>query len=41
MDEMKDIRMQLGKKKAEQVMALGDLDYFAILVQSARRSSRQ
>jgi len=30
MDEMKDIRMQLGKKKFEQVQALGKLDYFAI-----------
>ncbi len=30
MDEMKEIRMQLGKKKAEQVMALGKLDYFVI-----------
>lgn len=30
MDEMKEIRMQLGKKKAEQVMALGELDYLVI-----------
>ncbi len=30
MDEMKEIRMQLGKKKAEQVLALGKLDYFVI-----------
>ena len=29
MDEMMEIRMQLGKKKAEQVKALGELDYFA------------
>ncbi len=29
MDEMLEIRMQLGKKKAEQVKALGHLDYFA------------
>jgi Fe-S oxidoreductase len=30
MEEMKEIRMQLGKKKAEQVMALGKLDYLVI-----------
>ena len=30
MDEMLEIRMQLGKKKAEQVQALGKLDYLAI-----------
>lgn len=30
MDEMKEIRMQLGMKKAEQVKALGKLDYFCI-----------
>lgn len=30
MDEMKEIRMQLGKKKAEQVIALGALDYLCI-----------
>lgn len=30
MDEMLEIRMQLGKKKAEQVMALGKLDYLAM-----------
>ncbi|VBB05915.1 alpha-helical ferredoxin [Lucifera butyrica] len=30
MDEMKEIRMQLGKKKAEQVKALGRLDYLVI-----------
>lgn len=29
MDEMMEIRMQLGKKKAEQVKALGELDYLA------------
>mgnify|MGYP003615428694 FL=1 len=29
MDEMMEIRMQLGKKKAEQVKELGELDYFA------------
>lgn len=29
MDEMMDIRMQLGRKKAEQVKALGPLDYLA------------
>lgn len=29
MDEMMEIRMKLGKKKAEQVKALGQLDYFA------------
>lgn len=29
MDEMMDIRIQLGKKKAEQVKELGELDYFA------------
>jgi Fe-S oxidoreductase len=30
MDEMKEIRMQLGKKKAEQVKALGKLDFLVI-----------
>jgi Fe-S oxidoreductase len=30
MDEMLEIRMQLGKKKAEQVIALGKLDYLAM-----------
>lgn len=30
MDEMKEIRMQLGKKKAEQVIAVGKLDYLVI-----------
>lgn len=30
MEEMKEIRMQLGKKKAEQVLALGNLDYLVI-----------
>ena len=30
MDEMLDIRMQLGRKKAEQVASLGRLDYLAI-----------
>jgi len=30
MDEMLEIRMQLGKKKAEQIKALGQIDYLAI-----------
>lgn len=30
MDEMMEIRMQLGKKKAEQIKALGDIDYLAM-----------
>lgn len=30
MDEMMDIRMKLGRKKAEQVEALGKIDYLAI-----------
>ncbi len=30
MDEMMDIRLKLGKKKAEQVKAVGQLDYLAI-----------
>lgn len=30
MDEMMDIRLKLGQKKAEQVKALGQLDYLAI-----------
>lgn len=30
MEEMKDIRMRLGRKKADQVMALGKLDYLVI-----------
>lgn len=30
MDEMMEIRMQLGKKKAEQIAALGNLDYLAM-----------
>ena len=30
MEEMMEIRMQLGRKKAEQVKALGHLDYFAM-----------
>jgi len=30
MEEMKEIRLQLGKKKAEQVKVLGKLDYFCI-----------
>lgn len=30
MDEMMDIRMKLGRKKAEQVAALGEIDYLAI-----------
>ena len=30
MDEMMDIRMKLGRKKAEQIQAVGDIDYLAI-----------
>jgi len=30
MDEMYDIRMKLGRKKAEQVRAVGDIDYLVI-----------
>ncbi len=30
MDEMFDIRMKLGKKKAEQIKAVGDIDYLVI-----------
>jgi len=30
MDEMLDIRMKLGKKKAEQIKAVGDIDYLVI-----------
>ena len=30
MDEMMDIRLKLGQKKAEQVKAVGQLDYLAI-----------
>jgi Fe-S oxidoreductase len=30
MDEMYDIRMKLGKKKAEQIKAVGDIDYLVI-----------
>ncbi len=30
MDEMKDLRMRLGKKKAEQIMELQPLDYIAL-----------
>jgi Fe-S oxidoreductase len=30
MDEMKDIRMLLGKKKAEQIMAIRPIDYLAL-----------
>jgi Fe-S oxidoreductase len=30
MDEMMEIRLKLGKKKAEQVQAAGQLDYLAV-----------
>ena len=30
MDEMYDIRMKLGRKKAEQIKAVGAIDYLAI-----------
>jgi Fe-S oxidoreductase len=30
MDEMMDIRLKLGKKKVEQIQAVGDIHYLAI-----------